>query len=726
MVKLTYSELLKKKKYVFENKGITIDRQSIHPALFDFQKDLVKWALKKGRAAIFADTGLGKTFMQLEWARLIGGDTLIVAPLSIAKQTEREANKIDLEISYVRSMEDVKPGINITNYEMIEHFNPEKFKAVVLDESSILKSLNGKTKKKLIEMFHDTDYKLCCTATPAPNDIAEMANHAEFLGVMTRQEMLSAFFVHDTEWRLKKHAQEPFYRWLASWGMAVKTPSNLGYSDEGYILPELNIQPAFVKSDYQPDDKLFFTGIKGISDRANIRKSTVEARIKKVASLVNDSKEQWIVWCGLNQEANQIKKLIPDSVNVQGSDSSDKKLQELQDFQNGNIRVLITKPKIAGFGMNFQNAHNMAFVGLNDSWESYYQCIRRSYRFGQYKPVNVHIVLADIEEAIYHNIMKKEKVAKEMTDSLIKNVAEYEKDSISDVAKEWDYKTNTVETNKYKIMLGDSCERLKEIKSDSIGLSVYSPPFLSLYTYSPTERDLGNSKTEKEFFDHYKYIIDELLRVTMPGRNTAVHVANVAATLQHDGFIGLKDFRGDVIRAYQDRGWIFHGEVTIDKNPQVQAIRTHAKGLLFIQKEKDSAWLRSALADYILVFRKPGENPKPIKSEITNEEWIEYAHPVWYNIRETEVLNATVAKENKDERHMCPLQLGTIERCIKLWSAKDDTVLSPFMGIGSEGYQALKLGRKFIGIELKESYFNVAKKNLDEASGEGQQDLFAM
>lgn len=723
---MTYTELLKTKKIVFDNKGLEIDKKHIHPLLFDFQKDLVKWALKKGRAAIFADTGLGKTFMQLEWARLIGKNALIVAPLSIAKQTEQEAQKIDLEINYVRSMDAVKPGINITNYEMIEHFEPDAFEAIILDESSILKSLNGKTKKKLIEMFNDTRYKLCCTATPAPNDIAEMANHAEFLGIMSRQEMLSAFFVHDTEWRLKKHAQEPFYRWLASWGMAVKTPSNLGYSDEGYILPELNIKPAFVKSDYQPEEQLFFTGIKGISDRSNIRKSTVDARVDKVAEMVNSSNEQWIVWCGLNQEANKVHNLIPDSVNVQGSDSSDKKLQELQDFQSGKIRVLITKPKIAGFGMNFQNSHNMAFVGLNDSWESYYQCIRRSYRFGQKHPVNVHIVLADIEEAIYNNIMNKEEVAREMTDSLIKNVAEYEKDSISDVAKEWDYKTNTVETNKYKIMLGDSCERLKEIKTDSIGLSVYSPPFLSLYTYSPTERDLGNSKNADEFFEHYKYIIDELLRVTMPGRNTAVHVANVAATLQHDGFIGLKDFRGDVIRAYQERGWIFHGEVTIDKNPQVQAIRTHAKGLLFVQKEKDSAWLRSALADYILVFRKPGENPKPIKSEITNEEWIEYAHPVWYNIRETEVLNASIAKENKDERHMCPLQLGTIERCIKLWSSKDDTVLSPFMGIGSEGFQALKLGRKFIGIELKESYFNVAKKNLDEAAGEGQQGLFAM
>jgi len=719
----SYQELLSRKKIVFESKGLEIDRNDIHPVLFDFQKDLVKWALKKGRSAIFADTGLGKTFMQLEWARLTGETTIIIAPLSIAKQTEQEAHKIGIEINYIRKMADAKEGINITNYEMIEHLDDDFFGAVVLDESSILKSINGKIKTKLIEMFKQTAYKLCCTATPAPNDVAEMANHADFLGIMTRKEMLSAFFVHDNEWRLKKHAIQPFYRWLASWGMAIKTPSNLGYSDDGYILPKINMMPEFVDSDYRPDGELFFTGLKGISDRAKIRKSTVDARVDKIVEIVNNSDEQWLVWCGLNDEAAKAHKLIPDSVNVQGSDSTDKKIQEIQDFQSEKIRVLITKPKIAGFGMNFQNAHNMAFVGLNDSWESYYQCIRRSYRFGQKHEVNVHIVLADIEKGIYENIQKKEEVAKEMTDSLIENVKEYEKDSISEVTKEWDYKKNEIETDKYKIMLGDSCERLKEVESGSIGLSVYSPPFLSLYTYSPTERDLGNCKNDKDFFDQYNYIIDELMRVTMPGRNTVVHVANIASTLQEDGFIGLKDFRGDVIRAYQNRGWIYHGEVTIDKNPQIQAIRTHAKGLLFAQKNKDSAWLRSGLADYILVFRKPGDNPKPIKSEITNEEWIQYAHPVWYGIRETDVLNVRIAKEHNDERHMCPLQLGTIERCIKLWSDRTDTVLSPFMGIGSEGFEALKLGRKFIGIELKESYFKTAHKNIRQASGEGQQTL---
>lgn len=717
---MNYSELLERKKLVFKSTGKRIHKNEIHPILFEFQKDLVQWALRKGRAAIFADTGLGKTFMQLEWARLSEEKTLIVAPLSVARQTVKEASKIDTEVKYVRSQEEIVGMISITNYEMIEHFDPDSFGAIVLDESSILKAIDGKTKAKMIEMFAFTPFKLACTATPAPNDIAEIANHAEFLGVMSRQEMLSAFFVHDSDgWRLKKHAEEPFYRWLASWGMAIRKPSDLGYSDEGYILPKLNIKPMFVKTDYQPEDTLFFVGMKGIQDRVKVRKGTMDERITATAKLVNEGKEQWIVWCGLNDEANRIASMIPGAVNVQGSDSNEKKIEAIEAFQDGNIRVLVTKPKIAGFGMNFQNAHKMAFLGLNDSWENYYQCIRRVWRFGQKHQVDVHIVLSDIEMTVYNNVMRKEAEATKMSEKLIENVREFEKADISDITKDWEYKTKDFEReNKYKIMLGDSTERLKEVDSDSVGLSVFSPPFMSLYTYSPTERDLGNSKTQDEFFEHFNFIIEELLRVTMPGRNCAVHVANIASTLSHDGFIGLKDFRGDVIRAFQKGGWIYHGEVTIDKNPQVQAIRTHAKGLLFVQKDKDSSWLRPALADYIVIFRKPGENPEPIKGEISNEEWIEFARPVWYGIKETDVLNASIARENKDERHICPLQLGTIERCIKLWSNPNDIVLSPFMGIGSEGFKALQLGRRFIGIELKESYFNIAKRNLEEALAE--------
>jgi hypothetical protein len=253
---------------------------------------------------------------------------------------------------------------------------------------------------------------------------------------------------------------------------------------------------------------------------------------------------------------------------------------------------------------------------------------------------------------------------------------------------------------------------------------VFSPPFMSLFTYSPTERDLGNSKSAPEFFAHFNYIIDELLRVTAPGRNCCVHASQVSATLGHDGYIGLKDFRGKTIEAFEGRGWVYHGEVCIDKDPQAQAIRTHSKALLFVQLRKDSSWLRPALADCILVFRKPGDNATPITPDITNDQWIEWARPVWYGIKETDTLNTAVAKENADERHICPLQLGTIERCVKLWSNPGDLVLSPFAGIGSEGFVSLRFGRRFHGIELKPSYYRSAVTNLRRAVHEAAQPNF--
>lgn len=286
--------------------------------------------------------------------------------------------------------------------------------------------------------------------------------------------------------------------------------------------------------------------------------------------------------------------------------------------------------------------------------------------------------------------------------------------------------TGTVYTgDDWTLTNGDCVEGVAALPDESIGLSVYSPPFLSLYTYSATERDMGNCASSAEFFEHFGYLLRELLRVTKPGRHTCVHVAQVAAMLERDGYIGLKDFRGDTIRAYIDAGWIYHGEVCIDKDPQAQAIRTKAKGLLFVQMRKDSSWSRPALADYILVFRKPGTNTEPIQPDITNEQWIEWARPIWYGIRESDTLHVAEARGDDDERHICPLQLGTIERCIRLWSNTNDLILSPFTGIGSEGYEAVRLGRRFVGFELKPQYAEVAAKNLHAAvAAKSQGSLF--
>lgn len=726
---MDYKEFLASKALRHNETGISVTESDVNPALFPFQRDLTRWAVRKGRCAVFADTGLGKTWVQVESARLLNQKTLIFAPLSVAKQTVRIAEDMGVDVSYIRDKADMTAGINITNYELLSHFEGVDIGTVVLDESSILKSLNSKTRGRLIDMFSHVPYRLCFTATPAPNDIAEIANHAEFLGIMPRVEMLASFFVHDDDgWRLKGHAKEPFFRWLASWGMAIKKPSDLGYDDDGFILPELTVKPIFVNTNYCPSDQLMFTGLKGIGNRSEVRRATIKQKIDIAIEIINGSSDQWLIWCGLNDESNTITRALPDAVEVQGSDNLDYKISTLEGFQAGTHKILVTKSKIAGFGMNFQNCHNMLFLGLNDSWEAYYQCIRRCYRFGQKHPVNVYVILADIEDSILANIQQKERESEALSKYLIANVAEYEKEEIGAMElNTYEYQKHDESGKGWVAMLGDSTERLQELGDESVDLSVYSPPFASLYTYSPTERDLGNSRTVDEFFEHYKFIITELLRVTKPGRNTAVHTSDVPAMLVRDGYIGLKDFPGQVIRAHEEAGWIYHGRVTIDKNPQAQAIRTHSKALLFNQLNKDSSWSRPALGDYILVFRKPGDNAVPItpvkNGEIDNETWIQWAHPIWYGINESDTLQFSCARSPDDERHICPLQLGTIERCIKLWSNPGETVLSPFGGIGSEPWKALKLRRKTIAIELKRSYFDIMVNNLRDATMV-QSDMF--
>jgi DNA modification methylase/superfamily II DNA or RNA helicase len=720
----TYEQFLQEKKISVTSCGQSVSPDELHKSLFPFQRALVIWALKKGRAAIFADTGLGKSLMQLEWARHAAKRTLILAPLAVARQTVREGAKWGIDVTYARNQQSApSTGITITNYEMLHHFDLSQFGAVVLDESSILKSQDGKTRTALIEACAEMPMRLCCTATPAPNDIAEIGNHAEFLGHMRNVEMLSAFFLHDDQgWRLRGHAREPFYRWMASWAMSLKRPSDLGFSDAGYALPPLSIEPIIIDTDTRPDDRLFYSGLKGITERSTMRKSSLCARVESAANLImSHSKEQWLVWVGLNDEGRELAKSIPGSVLVEGNQTPEQKADALEKFANGETRVMVTKCSIAGFGLNFQNCARMLFCGIGDSYEQYYQAIRRCWRFGQTREVKAFVVLSEPERVIYNNILRKEAEAQQMASELIQHVADYERAEIEAQDRSFRYREDDKQGKDWTMLLGDSAERLKEIEDNSIALSVFSPPFQSIYTYSPTERDLGNCRTEDEFWHHFEFISRELKRVMMPGRNVCVHVAQLTSTKVSDGVIGLKDFRGATIRHFEDAGFTYHGEVCIDKCPQAQAIRTHSKGLLFVQLKRDASWLRPALADYILVFRAPGENAVPVLPDISNDEWIEWARPIWYGIKETDTLNTVVAKENNDERHICPLQLGTIERCVRLWSNPGELVLSPFAGIGSEGFQSIKNGRRFVGIELKPTYFEVACRNLQSATVQATQ-----
>lgn len=701
------------------------------PILFPFQRDLVRWSIRKGRAAIWADTGLGKTLMQLEWARHSGKRVLIVTPLAVAEQTIREAAKLDMHPVFTR---EPLPGdgIFITNYQNIGKFVDGDYDAIVLDESSILASLDGKIRTLLIEEFASVPKRLCCTATPAPNDVAELANHAEFLGVMPRAEMLAHFFVHDSDsgagtggWRLKGHAREAFWKWVATWAAYVRRPSDLGYPDDGFALPPLHIEQSLVDVEMRMEGELFSRMSGGLQGRHQARQKSIDARCRRAIEIATNMNEQLVIWCGLNEEQSIVAKALGKAcVSIDGTTPDEKKIELEAAWRRGDVRVMVSKVAIFGQGLNWQNCHNVLYLGLSDSWQQYYQSIRRCWRYGQQHPVNVVIVTSTAETAVIENVRRKEEQAAELAAGIIAAVKETQMDEIHNTRTEQEYETETASGDDWRVLLGDSCERIKELAQQSVGLSVFSPPFASLYTYSASDRDMGNSAGYDEFFSHFNFLIPELLRITIPGRRSCVHVQQVTTTKVTHGVIGWRDFRADVVRNFVSAGWIYDGEVVIDKDPQAQAIRTKSKALMFTQKNKDSSWSRPAMADYILLFRAPGDNPEPVKTDVTNEEWIQFARPIWYGIRESETLNAAAAREQEDEKHICPLQLETIERCIRLWSNRGDVVFDPFTGIGSTGYVALKHGRSFVGIELKPSYFAQAVKNI--GSVREQNPLFAV
>jgi hypothetical protein len=420
-----YAKFLDRKRREASTVGRPADDSEVNPLLHPWQRRIVAWAVRTGRAAIWADTGLGKTWLQLEAARLAGDRALIVAPLAVCHQTVREASKLGIAVRYVRSDADADgPGIWITNYEMAPRFDAAKLDAVVLDEASILKQSDGKTRTALIHQFAGVRYRFACTATPAPNDIEELTNQAEFLGVMPRAEMLAAYFVHDDEgWRPKGHARQPMFRWMTSWAVALTHPSDIGGSDDGYVLPGYEVMPHLLPVHVTPEGQLFATDLGGVGGRAAIRKATLQPRCERAAELVAaEPGEPWVIWCGLNAEADLLASMIPGAVNIHGSMTPEEKAEGLLGFADGKIRVLVTKPSVASFGMNWQHCARMAFCGLNDSFEALYQCIRRCHRYGQHRLVNVHIVLSQLEGQIADNVARKERQAAEMTAELVREM----------------------------------------------------------------------------------------------------------------------------------------------------------------------------------------------------------------------------------------------------------------------------------------------------------------
>lgn len=731
---MKYDDFLETKKIKSVTYGHEVCIESFDKA-FDFQAAIIQWALKKGRAGVFMDTGLGKTIVELYWSKEVIKHTvmpvIIFAPLCVAKQIVEMGKKFGIKVNYCRSQNGIKnEEVNVSNYEMFDKFDMTLFGGIALDESSILKGQDGKTRKKLIEECKYIPYKLSSSATPSPNDYMEFGNQVEFLGIMKMQEMLATFFTHDSsdtsKWVLKGHGRVKFWEWMATWAVCIKSPSDIGFDDSRYLLPELKIHTHLVEG---TATKGFFSDVAStLNERIKARKSSVDKRVVACADLVNGIDEQWIIWCNLNEESEKLSKAVHNSKDIKGSDSIDYKEQVIEQFNTGKLPVLISKSSITGFGMNWQHCNHTAFVGLSDSWESYYQAIRRFYRFGQTKIVNVHLFLSESEIAVLKNLKEKEYRHEEYSKQMISHMRDFMKREITKTKIEKDdYNRRKVETKNYEVHLSDCVDLAKELKTESIDYTIFSPPFSSLYTYSNSDRDMGNSRTTEEFYMHFRFLVKELLRITSCGRLLSFHCMNLPSSKVNDGVIGLKDFRGELIKMFVDSGWIYHSEVCIWKDPVTAMQRTKALGLLHKTIRKDSSMARQGIPDYLVTMRKPGENTKPIPhthEEFPVELWQRYASPIWMDINQTNVLQYRESRDNDDEKHICPLQLEVIERAIELWTAKDDLVFSPFMGIGSEGYVALKKGRRFIGSELKESYFNTAVKNLNRASSIERRKLF--
>ena len=719
-------EFLETKKKNRVESGFDVNVEDMNPALFDFQRYCVNRALKVGRFALFEDCGLGKTLQQLEWAKHVSDHNnkpvLILAPLGVVSQTIQEGVKFGynvVEISVNVFDLDLPIGIYITNYENLENIDTELFGGVVLDESSILKNFDGKTKQKIIDAFKDTPYKLACTATPSPNDTMELCNHAEFLNVMNRNEMLAMYFVHDggstASWRLKGHATQLFWDFVSTWAVMLCSPSDIGFDGSKYILPNLNIIEEYVETEKRDNGMLFNDVAVSATTYHKELRNTVEERLNRVAEIVNGSDESFIIWIGHDEEGKYLRNLISDAVEVKGSDDKKYKKDKLLGFGRGEFRVLITKLKIAQFGLNYQNCHNQIFASLDFSFESTYQGIRRSYRFGQEHDVNIYLVATDTMQNVRKSFDEKQhqfnEMQRAMSEATNRNINNQLKLTKMDVSNEY-------VSDKCSIKLGDSVQLIKEIPDESVGFSIFSPPFAELYTYSDKLEDMGNSKDYKEFFYAFNFLVKDLFRIMWSGRNVAVHCMDLPIQKGKEGFIGLRDFSGMILQAFEEAGFIYHSRVTIWKNPVTEMQRTKALGLLHKQVKKDAAMSRVGIPDYLLVFRKPGEHEHPVKCNISVDTWQQYASPVWMDIDYSNTLNGTKARGENDEKHICPLQLDTIKRAVTLWSNEGDTVFTPFLGIGSEVYQSILMKRFGIGFELKESYFNEAIKNCKTAEVE--------
>lgn len=726
---MDYNEFLETKKRSIIETGFEIDQNQINPMLYDFQKYIVKKALKAGKYAVFADCGLGKTPIQLEWANQVAKRTnkpvLILCPLAVSSQTIREGKKFNVEVTKLHShITDYHSSnaIFITNYEQLENIDCTAFGGVVIDESSILKNFTGKYKNLIIDVFKKTQYKLACTATPSPNDLNEIGNHSEFLNILDSQDMRAKWFIRDegmNNYRLKQYAKKDFYGWISSWATMISNPSDIGFDKTGksFILPSLDfIEHEIVTELKKGNGRLFNEGHVNATNFNSELRSTASKRHNKVIEICNNTPGQILIWVKQNEEGEFLKKNLSDCREVRGSDSDEYKEKTLLGFANNEFRILITKAKIAQFGMNFQNCSTQIFPSLDFSFESFYQQVRRSYRFGQKNNVKIHLIKTDTMDNVIKTIEKKERQFAEMQAEMNKNINSHEYGLLQDYCRQ-EYKTNDV-----LLIKGDSCIEIKTIPDNSVDLIVFSPPFSSLFTYSNYIHDMGNNENHEEFFKQYAFLLKDLYRILKPGRLMCCHTKDLGVYKNSSGYSGMYDFTSEHTRAVLESNFKLHSKITIWTDPVLEMQRTKTQRLLYKTVTSDSSYTGIGMAEYITIFRKwegDEENWEPItninKQNFPLDTWQKWASPVWMDILRTDVLNGKEGTAMGDEKHIAPLQLEVIHRLINLWSNKGEVVFTPFLGIGSEIYQAVKNNRKGIGIELKDSYFDTACKNIGNA-----------
>lgn len=750
---------------------------SLSDRLRGYQRSTVEFGLAAGRWGCFLDTGLGKTLVEHEWgmhaADHSNGRTLILCPLAVAQQQRREGERFGYPIRVIRDMNGVGEGLNVCNYDRVHLLEPEAFGAVILDESAILRSFTGAVSANLRALFARHRWRLAAAAVPAPNDHTEIGQTAEFLGAMSAQEMMMRWFIPDHKktgpyaFRLRRHGEQAFWEWVASWARAATHPADLGYPEENFSVPEVRIIRHAIDSAATVAGSLFASTVNATTIH-DIKRQTSSARAENMAAMIaQEPDEPWVVWVDTDYEADAaldaLRKIDTGrALDVRGKMSTEAKEEALDRFSSsGEPLVLVTKPEIAGLGLNWQHCARTWFMGRSFSYLNFYQAVRRFKRYGQTREVQIHLSIAEGEEVIGRSLDRKAEDHRRMMAHMVDAMASvsvaaasakltpYEP-AASAPAPSWlggqpvqalDHRHG----QRFALFNGDCVEVMRQLPDACLDLTVYSPPFAGLYIYSDSPADMGNCADDDEFLRQYRYAVEEKYRVTRPGRLSAVHCKDLRNLAGTTGRSGLRDFQGKIIEVHQSAGWELHTRITLWRCPVKQQATSKGSRLNYKDLMRDATFSMMGTPEYLLIFRRWAETEAekalavPVIHKPENfplPQWQEWASPVWTaepsealdattllpfpvwgypptgdSLDETDVLGSD--KDAGDEKHICPLPMDITRRVIRMWSNPGDVVGSMFAGIGSEGVVALEEGRRSVGIELKASYFKQNSEWLD-------------